>query len=306
VTGATNVIIKGFTISGPGNGTAGSIGYGIEVDGGGSALIISNQITQIEDNPISGFQSGVGIEIGNSSTSQVGSARIWGNTIYDYQKDGIDISGGGSSATINFNTVIGQGPISTIAQNGVQVDTGANALIINNRILNNLYVPTTYNGSGIILENPGKVTITNNIVENNDVGINSYGATGVDIAENIIVNNYDNGIVLYQTSGSIVQANAVNRNGSYHYDVMDQVVDGGIALFDSSDNTIEYNIATGNTVGYYADASSSFNSFNHNIMSCSLVFGAEDLSGGTGTAHTANFWHGNNLGAANNPELLLS
>ena len=48
ISGAKNVTLNGFTIQGPGNGPA-SIGYGVEVIGGGSANITNNHITKIED-----------------------------------------------------------------------------------------------------------------------------------------------------------------------------------------------------------------------------------------------------------------
>jgi hypothetical protein len=55
--GASGPTIRGFTISGPSTG----IQAGILIDDGGSATISQNHITQIQDDPFSGAQSGLGI-----------------------------------------------------------------------------------------------------------------------------------------------------------------------------------------------------------------------------------------------------
>ena len=49
VAGARGVTISGFTIRGPGTGSCGTIGYGVLVDGGGSATVANNHITAIRD-----------------------------------------------------------------------------------------------------------------------------------------------------------------------------------------------------------------------------------------------------------------
>jgi parallel beta-helix repeat protein len=66
--------------------------------------------------------------------------------------------------------------------------------------------------------------------------------------------------------------NVANMNGSNHHDVEDGIVDAGIALFDSTANTITNNVAVRNTIGYFADAGSTGNSFTDNTMSGSLFF----------------------------------
>src|SRR6478672_9448042 len=59
VDGATGVTIDGFTIRGPGTGSCGTIGYGVLVDGGGSATVSANHVAEIRDSSLSGCQSGV-------------------------------------------------------------------------------------------------------------------------------------------------------------------------------------------------------------------------------------------------------
>src|SRR5207244_467879 len=73
--GARNVTITGFTITGPGGGSANSIGYGVRIDSGGSATIAKNRITKIADAPLAGTPNGIGVEV-----TQASQATITGNT----------------------------------------------------------------------------------------------------------------------------------------------------------------------------------------------------------------------------------
>lgn len=305
ITAAQNVTISNLTITGPGN-SGSLIGYGIEVDGGGSAMIQFNRIAQIENNPLSGSQNGIAVEVGNSSAGQTGTATVRGNIIEDYQKNGIVVSNAGSSASIKHNLVIGLGPTSLIGQNGIEAVFGADAQMIGNTVIGNLYVPTTNDSTGILLYSPGTVTLLGNIVVHNDVGIYSFQATGASIVGNTASGNVYDGILLNTTTNSVIQSNTATGNGSYTHDVEDGNVDAGIALFSSTNNSISSNVAMVNTIGYYVDADSTGNSFTQNSMASSVIFGAEDLSVGNGTAGTANTWHANSHGGSNPPDLLLS
>ena len=289
---AQNVTIKGFTIEGPGNG-GGSIGFGIEVDGGGSANIKHNHITKITDNPLSGDQNGIGIEVGYQPTSQTGTANIYDNTIDDYQKGGITVDNTGSSADIEDNTIVGVGPTALIAQNGIQISNGANAKVKCNDVSGNVYTPQTVVSTGILLFNPGTVTVDDNDVHNNDVGIYSYGATGPKISNNTASHNNFNGIVLDTTTGAAVYGNTTDKNGAGDNTGM-PTGDGGIALFGSTGNTIYDNESKNNTGdGIFADPTSTGNSFTHNTLGGNSNYDAEDQSTGAGTAGTGNIWLGN-------------
>jgi parallel beta-helix repeat protein len=292
ISGAQNVRIDGFTIEGPGNGT-GSIGYGIEVDQGGSAIITNNHITHIRDNPFSGDQNGVGIEVGRASTFQTGTATIDHNTIDDYQKGGIVVSNTGSSADIENNTVIGAGPTALIAQNGIQVSDGAAAEVSYNKISGNVYTLQTVVSTGILLFNPGAVTVDHNTVSKNDVGVYSFGATSPNINHNEITRNTFNGIILDTTTGAQVKYNLTNNNGFGDL-TGNPTGDGGIALFNSKNNTVDHNTSNNNKGdGVFVDSASTGNVFTYNHLNSNSIFDAEDQSVGHGTAGTGNFWDDN-------------
>ena len=142
ITGAAvSVDFSGFTVTGPGPSGCGSIGFGIFVRDDAHAYIHDNKIVDIRDNPFSGCQNGVGIQVGRSALSTNGTADIENNTITGYQKNGITVSGGTSDATITGNTVTGAGPTATIGQNGIQISSGATAEINGNTVSGHSYTP---------------------------------------------------------------------------------------------------------------------------------------------------------------------
>jgi hypothetical protein len=175
VDGSQGVTIEGFTIEGP-SGTAYSGGslYGVRVEGGGSATITQNHITNIEDTPFNGAQEGIAIDVGRQSDGTTGTAVISYNTIDNYQKGGILVDNAGSSAEIMYNTIIGAGPTSLIAQNGIQISRGATATVSYNDVSNNEYTPSPQSTGILVYDDDSTVTITNNTLANNDYDISFY------------------------------------------------------------------------------------------------------------------------------------
>jgi parallel beta-helix repeat protein len=178
VEGANNVTILAFTITGPGPGPCGSLHYGVRVASGGSADILGNHIIDIRDTPppptLSGCQNGVAVGVGRWVDGTTGSAKIWGNVIERYQKNGPTVDNAGSYADIKHNRILGAGPTPTIAQNGIQASRGATAEIEHNFVFGNSYTGPGASGSGIILYGPGPVVTAHNTLTANDVGINLF------------------------------------------------------------------------------------------------------------------------------------
>ena len=294
VRGAKDVSIKCLTISGPNTGSADTF-YGILVHAGGSAKIANNRITNIADNPLSGVQRGVAIQIGSVVPGvSAGSATITDNVINRYQKNGIQVSGAGSNATIDDNTIAGAGPTTLIAQNGIQISNGATAKITDNCISGNSYKPGPFGATGILLINPGAVTVEENTLTRNDVGIFVFRSKAA--------------VVLAQLPAAGVQpvlqprvvSNTTSKNGSGSADS-----DGGVALFASTGNRIEGNTSESNKgAGIYVDSSSSGNTINANQLNGNALFDAQDRSTGSGTVKTGNTWT-NNRGKTSGPKGLL-
>ncbi len=107
--------------------------FGLAVQGG-TATIQNSTVHDIGDTPLSGAQHGVGIAYVEGATGTAD-----GNTVRNYQKNGMLVNGIGTRATITNNRVTGSGPTSRIAQNGIQVSRGATASVIGNVVSDNIY-----------------------------------------------------------------------------------------------------------------------------------------------------------------------
>src|SRR5437773_3433137 len=246
VEGAQNITILAFTITGPGPGFCGSLHYGVRVDDGGSADILGNHITQIRDQYIpagpfagqlSGCQNGMGVVVGghfNDGVFSTGSARIEGNLVDNYQKNGVVVGGSGSSAVIDANRVFGFGPSSTIAQNGIEVLQDATAEVKHNFSSGHIYTPQDATPAGVLLIAAGTVDINHNTVAQNDVDVYGYCSPGTpalppspqcvfgtsstptvvpSVTHNRVRSSTFDGIVVDLTNNAAVGANFTEQNG---------------------------------------------------------------------------------------------
>jgi hypothetical protein len=192
VTGAQDVTIRHFTIAGPGGGPCDSLEYGVRVDGGGSALITDNHITDIRDSPFGGCQNGVGVLVGRNSQSTYGTATVVHNLIDNYQKGGVVVDGQlapgstPSNAEVAFNEIAGIGPTPVIAQNGIQVSRGAIANVHHNVVHDNVYSLSPFFGEGILLFETAtsQATIHHNKVYENADGIGLYDTQNIEVGWN--------------------------------------------------------------------------------------------------------------------------
>ena len=270
VDGAHNVTIERFTITGPGDGPCDSIEFGVLVDNGGSATIRDNHITEIHDTPFSGCQNGVGVQVGRFDSSTApgtilpGTAKVFKNSIDNYQKNGVSIDEAGTFGEVAHNTITGIGPTAVIAQNGIQVAYGASAVVSHNEVSENRYTGDFYVATGILLfDDPsiapgGAITVEHNKVTRNDVGIDAAGSVNPIIRFNRASENIFDGIDLFQgVTGADLSHNSAFNNG-----------------FD----------------GIYVGSTSVDNNITKNKMLGNSRFDAEDDSAGPGTGGTANFW----------------
>jgi len=123
---------------------------GILFDGAGGS-ITNNTVVDINQGA-SGCQEGNGIEVRNAPFDNTGTdlaVTISGNTVANYQKNGITANGS-VAATITNNVVTGVGPVNYIAQNGIQIGFGGTAVIKNNTASGNNYTPTSFVACGVL------------------------------------------------------------------------------------------------------------------------------------------------------------
>jgi hypothetical protein len=160
--------------------------YDVLVEGGASLVLTDSVVTQAGAYPLNGCQGGVGVEAGFSPTGQIGHATLAGDTIDNYQKNGITIDGTDSTAKIDDVTVAGDGPTNQIAQNGIQISFGATGSVTHSTITGNNYTGTgeAYATGVLVVGGGGSVcgigrnsplarysSVTRDTLINNDVGI---------------------------------------------------------------------------------------------------------------------------------------
>ena len=162
--------------------------FGVVVNGDVGAVSVNvkgGSIHDIGESPLAGQGSQHGTAVyyrGLGAGSATGT--VSGNTITNYQKGGITVSGN-VLATITGNTVTGQGPVSWIAQNGIQMGYGAKGSVTGNTVTGNAYTGTNFASSGGILVVGGPffglpyttgLTISKNTLTGNDVGVWLFNA----------------------------------------------------------------------------------------------------------------------------------
>jgi parallel beta-helix repeat protein len=312
VSGAQDVTILAFTITGPGGTPCDALRYGVRVDNSGSANVLGNHITQIRDNPFSGCQNGVAVLVGRQFEATTGSARIIGNVIDNYQKNGPTVDNAGSHAEIVSNRILGIGPTAVIAQNGVQVSRGATAEIRHNFVSGHIYTPQTFASIGVLLFASGAVTTQHNTLSSNDIGVATEGTAGSVTGHNRVRASTFDGIELFLETGGHVAHNRSDENSgpgigvydSQNADLEDNMVedneDSGILLDNADNNTVGDNKVRNNgtgsgdaTDGIRVNMLSSGNTLRNNHLRDNVTHDCHDDSFGTGTAATANSWVNN-------------
>jgi parallel beta helix pectate lyase-like protein len=339
VNAAQGVTILAFTITGPsGVACGGNISYGVRVDNDGSANILGNHITQIRDPDVGGqrcgTQNGMGVVVGGHPNDlaefSTGSARIEGNVVDNYQKNGVVVGGSGSSAVIAANRVFGSGPQLIIAQNGIEVLRDATAEVKHNFSSGHIYTgPMPVTPAGVLLISAGTVDIHHNTVAQNDVDMYAFASSApgslthnrtrsstfdgivVDatnvatVGENHSEQNGGAGIGLYEgATDNTIENNQVDRNGTNLSTVTCPITfppcyGGGILLHDASDNIVRGNHIRNNgtlnnldnTDGIRINAPSMGNSIQSNHLRGNVTHDCHDAS-------TGNTWADNHGGTS--------
>jgi parallel beta-helix repeat protein len=316
VNGSRNVTIREFKIAGPLPDTAFCSTFprtGVRVDGGGSALIYRNWITEIRSaSPaLRGCQNGVGILVGRQSEGQTGSALILENKIDLYQKNGMTIDNAGSTAFVVANAVRGIGPTPVIAQNGIQFSRGASGEARFNLVTDNQYSLFPLS-TGFIIFQGGAVKLIGNVSERNDSGMYVEATPNIKVESNRVQKNVESGIYLFDVSDASIRENRVERNGNTFPENLGYT-GGGIIISASSDNTVAYNKVLNNgrasaaddTDGIFADADSAGNLITRNGIFGNQNHDCHDDSVGPGNppALVANKWVKNSAATENRPGL---
>lgn len=175
---------------------------GILVAGGADLALNGATVTGARPHVINGCQYGVGVQIGMSYTESlgVGIAKLSGDTIAGYQKNGVTVEGNGSHATISKTTVTGAGPLVALAQNGIGVQSGAKATISHTTVSGNECENAScgsdalsdYAADGVYFYEAGAGSgITTSKLTGNDVGVEAFdpGSAGPSISHDRLIDD---------------------------------------------------------------------------------------------------------------------
>ena len=235
VNGAQDVTLRHFTISGPLPDHLFCSLFtrtGVRIDGGGSATLTDNHITEIRSaNPaLRGCQNGIAVLVGRMFEGQTGTAEISHNLIDRYQKGAVVVDNAGSYGNVHHNELVGVGPQPVIGQNGIQVSRGATADVDHNEVRDHIYTLGGA-GTGIILfqANGAGLTVGYNDVYRNDDGISLY-----DVDNSLVKHNKSHDQVVWDglyadalSTGNRLEYNRMERN--FEHDCHDDSVGGGTA-----------------------------------------------------------------------------
>jgi hypothetical protein len=146
--------------------------FGVLVNGT-SANVTNSLVHDIGEVPLNGAQHGNAIVYLNAATGTIS-----GNTVSSYQKNGITVSGEGTTASVLSNVVTGEGQIAYIAQNGIQISFKASGLVRGNTVSGNWYTPAGTIACGLLIFEAAGVKQQMNNLFDNEVNFCNFGRGG--------------------------------------------------------------------------------------------------------------------------------
>jgi parallel beta-helix repeat protein len=222
VQGGADVTVSHLTIDGNNNqlsgcGAPNPIGIYYQ---NSSGKITDNAVRDVLMDPADqGCQLGLAINV--ESDNGALPITISDNSVRNYDKNGITVSGPGTGAAgpvaaVTANTVIGLGATTVIAQNGIQIGFGATGSVTSNEVADDIYInppgcaPNCTGSSGILIYGSAGITVTSNTVESTQLAIVPATASASLTAD-----------------GTIIKSNHVG--GTQNFDALDLCSDGNTA-----------------------------------------------------------------------------
>jgi parallel beta-helix repeat protein len=202
---------------------------------------------------LQGCQDGLAINVeSNTGTPAV---TVSSNSVRNYDKNGITVSGPGTGSpgpnvTVTGNTVIGLGATTVTAQNGIQIGYGATGKVTSNNVIDDIYInppdcaPACTGSSGILIYGSANVTVTSNTVESTQFGIVPVTASESLTADGTVVSlNHIGGTQLFDAIDLCSDNNTAKSNVIYGS------AESGIHVDDEcSPSTGSGTTVTGNTI----------------------------------------------------------
>jgi hypothetical protein len=168
----------------------------------------------------------VGLAINVESNSGTPAVTISDNSVRNYDKNGITVSGPdngnpGPIATVTANTVIGLGATTVTAQNGIQVGYGAGGTVTFNYVADDIYINPPncnpcYGSSGILIYGSSGITASNNTVESAQLAIVPATESALETANSTIIkSNHIGGTQLFDAIDLCSDSDTAESNTIY-------------------------------------------------------------------------------------------
>jgi parallel beta-helix repeat protein len=258
--------ISSLTIDGRGVGDANNRLIGLAYHNAGGTVGGPNAadgvtIEHVRNNPLNGVQAGVALYAFNDD-SVARSLTVTHNTIFDYQKNGMALSGTGLTVDVGHNTVTGAGATNAIAQNGIQVSFGAGGTVHDNSVSGDSYTPAPQSAGILLYQALATTSVSGNTVSNSDWGVYAYQGQGPGTT--VISGNSVTGAVLggaglnigdFDVTGNTLSGGADGVNaaggatGTIHANSIHDNTGAGIHLAGSASMTVSNQTLTNNTIG---------------------------------------------------------
>jgi parallel beta-helix repeat protein len=336
VTGASNVTLENLTINGNNaqstfNSCTNDFVGAYYHDAGGSLTNV--EVTEV-DLPTADFgcQDGLGVYVASDS-GDISNVIMTSDFVHVFDKNGITCDDPGTTCSISKSTVIGDGPINTIAQNDYQI-YGANATMTSDSASGVSYTGGGTTATAVLVINAGTFSMTKSTMTSSDTGaylledaaFNLQGGTTEGqwtVSKNTVNgevnhgggpagNGFGDGIDVDSTTAPVsVDHNKVESNAGFGISLYGAAgatvskntvnsnlngifLGAGSVAATASGSTISSNKVAGNTNdGILAQSSTSGNTFSSNKLDTNSNWDAQDQSTGSGTSGTANTWTGN-------------
>lgn len=246
ICGAGTVKITGINVEGDwAAGTCNDNLYDILASNGTNLELSDSSVLGAGASPINGCQGGTAVQIGGPTESAT--ATLSNDTVEGYQKNGIDVFGASSSATIKSVTIHGAGLTNVIAQNGIQLSYGAVAKIVRTAVDDDEYEGAYSAGGMLVFEAKAGTTVKHSSFNDDDIGL-YYGESGTTplavSASEFVGDVYDG---LFVEEGALVSKKDVFNGGEDGIGLYQQSAEHsgpqGSATDDKIENMSSYAVA---------------------------------------------------------------
>jgi Right handed beta helix region len=231
-----SVVASHLTVSGPMPPiTCGD--SGIAVIGGATLSIDHSAVRDIGSPDPSCSDAGEGIRAGtqrHSGNAEVGHIIVSHVEVTNYNRNGIVVSGAGSTGDLDHN-VVATSPNPLTPTNGIEAFNGGVFSADHNTVSGNEcnlppgpggcgsdFVNEQQSGGFLIWDSPGPISIAHNDVTGNDVGIYVTGGAGAVLDTGVVLDhnkvNQNLFVGIFMTDGApdpVVSHNETNENGEF-------------------------------------------------------------------------------------------